>query len=77
MDCKACEQAFQDHQPNGPDAPPVELVNKGGEGFDAPGDSIFLGDRKAKTIKVTAKKGSTLYFICALHPWMQGSIKVK
>ena len=77
MDCAACNQAQQDHMPNGPDAPPVPLVNKGADGFDQAGDSILLMDRKPQTIKITAKKGTTLYFICALHPWMQGTIKVK
>ena len=27
--------------------------------------------------KVSAKKGTTLYYLCAIHPWMQGKIKVK
>jgi len=26
---------------------------------------------------VTAKPGTTLYFLCAVHPWMQGKIVVK
>jgi len=25
---------------------------------------------------VTAKPGTTLYFLCAVHPWMQGKIVV-
>jgi plastocyanin len=75
--CAACNQAQQDHQPGGPDAAPVPLVNKGAPGFDQAGDSILLMDRKPQTIKITAKKGTTLHFICALHPWMQGTIKVK
>jgi hypothetical protein len=29
------------------------------------------------TFKVTASKGSPLNFICAAHPWMIGTIKVK
>ena len=29
------------------------------------------------TFKVTAKKGSTLPYYCAIHPWMQGKINVK
>jgi hypothetical protein len=43
------------------------------------GDSWFTGESKKGTHtieKVTAKAGSTLYFICAVHPWMQGSVKV-
>ena len=43
------------------------------------GDSWFTGESKKGTHdieKVTAKAGTTLYFICAVHPDMQGSIKV-
>jgi len=42
------------------------------------GDSWFSGEKPKGSIeqKVTAKAGTTLYFICAVHPWMQGSIKV-
>jgi hypothetical protein len=32
---------------------------------------------KSVTIKVTAPDGTILYFVCALHPWMQGKIVVK
>ena len=44
------------------------------------GDSWFTGESKKGTHtieKVTAKAGTTLYFICAVHPWMQGSVKVE
>lgn len=44
------------------------------------GDSWFTGESKKGTHtieKVTAKAGTTLYFICAIHPWMQGSVKVE
>jgi hypothetical protein len=27
-------------------------------------------------VKVTAKKGTKLYFLCAIHPWMQAKIIV-
>jgi hypothetical protein len=43
------------------------------------GDSWFTGETKAGTHfsePVTAKAGTTLYFVCAIHPWMQGSVKV-
>jgi plastocyanin len=41
------------------------------------GDSAFIGpDQKTFQFKVTADKGSTLYYYCAIHPWMQGKIKV-
>jgi hypothetical protein len=45
---------------------------------DKPGDSAFIPPvQKAKvTLKVTAKAGTTLYFICAIHPWMQAKLVV-
>ena len=41
------------------------------------GDSWFT-EEKGETVsqEVTAKAGTTLYFICAVHPWMHGSVKV-
>ena len=42
------------------------------------GDSQFFGpETKKLTFKVTAKKGSTLPYYCAVHPWMQAKITVK
>jgi hypothetical protein len=43
------------------------------------GDSWFTGESKPGTHVtevVSAKAGTTLYYVCAIHPWMQGSIKV-
>ena len=41
------------------------------------GDSWFIEKAGAETDrKVTAKAGTTLYFMCAVHPWMQGKVKV-
>jgi hypothetical protein len=42
------------------------------------GDSWFSGEKPGGEVdrKVTAKAGTTLYFMCAVHPWMQGKIKV-
>jgi hypothetical protein len=41
------------------------------------GDSWFTEKAGGETDrKVTAKAGTTLYFMCAVHPWMQGKIKV-
>jgi hypothetical protein len=56
----------------------------GAEGWDTmgtvkqPGDSWFSGEKPGASIEqvVSAKAGTTLYFMCAVHPWMQGSIKV-
>lgn len=41
------------------------------------GDSWFT-EKKAETFsqEVTAEAGSTLYYLCAVHPWMQGKVNV-
>ena len=44
---------------------------------DVAGDSAFIAPgQKSFSFKVTAKKGSRLYYYCAVHPWMQGKITV-
>jgi plastocyanin len=67
--------------------PTTPLVNVGKAGFNQPGDSVVLppagGAAAAKarasklSLKITAPKGKTLYFICAIHPWMQGKVEVR
>lgn len=56
----------------------------GAEGWDTlgsltkKGDSWFTGEKPGSSIvqKVTAAAGTTIYFMCAIHPWMHGSIEV-
>ncbi|MBV9363246.1 MAG: hypothetical protein JO039_11020 [Solirubrobacterales bacterium] len=63
----------------------VRFVDVGKPGLDERGDSLGLppaatdnGIPHGKvTVTVTAKPGTTLYFFCAVHPWMQGVIHVK
>jgi plastocyanin len=44
---------------------------------DVAGDSAFIAPgQKSFSFKVTAKKGSRLYYYCAIHPWMQGRLNV-
>jgi plastocyanin len=84
--CKPCERYATPHLKN-PKAPPDQnnpivhwTLNKGNPGFDTVGDSVAIqepGKHKSVTITVTAKPGTTLYFVCAVHPWMQGKIVVK
>jgi hypothetical protein len=59
-------------------------VNVGKPGFDSPGDSVAIieakgapAGHKSVTVPVSAAPGTTLYFMCGLHPWMQGKIVVK
>jgi plastocyanin len=84
--CKPCMRYATPHLKNpraepGPSNPIVHwILNKGKPGLDAVGDSVAIeqpGKHKSITIRVTAPKDTTLYFVCAVHPWMQGKIVVK
>jgi plastocyanin len=76
-----CGQALAAHDPDGDQQPPFNLVvNKGRPGLDRPGDSLLFGgglDNQSISARVTAAPGTTLYYLCALHPWMQGRITVR
>jgi hypothetical protein len=85
--CKICETLGAAHgaDPNS-DAPPKFQFLENGVGQSTPpsvdraGDSGLIGPGKKGEfvdLKVTAKKGSTLTFICLIHPWMQARIKVR
>jgi plastocyanin len=54
-------------------------VNSAFSDTSANGDSAFIapGTTGPGSFKVTAAKDSTLYFFCAVHPWMSGKLKVK
>ena len=59
---------------------PVEVGKQGWDrmgNFKRKGDS-WIAERKNEKFKrkVTAKPGKTLYFMCVVHPFMQGKIKV-
>jgi plastocyanin len=85
QNCAVCGAILQSHgiNPEGPPVagpPPIRLVDHGAAGFDTPGDSILVGPKGRGgpvTFKVTARPGTTLSFICALHSWMQGRFLVK
>ncbi len=51
-------------------------VRVGPDGFQAPGDSIFLFDRGRDGAYIRAAAGKTIHYMCAFHPWMQGTIRV-
>ena len=46
-------------------------------GFDRPGDSLLVGAHGTAEQTISAPSGSTLYYICSFHPWMQGRITVR
>jgi plastocyanin len=59
--------------------PRAGVLNKGPEGFDEGGDSLALapkGPHKSGSVVISAPAGTTLYYMCAIHPWMQGKIVV-
>lgn len=63
----------------------INPAEAGAEGWDTlgnltkKGDSWFTGEkpRTSFTQKVTAAPGTTITFMCAIHPWMHGSIEVQ
>ena len=58
--------------------PPTLVVNVAEPGLDAPGDShLILEPGGTATETVSAPAGTVLEYICSIHPWMQGSIKVQ
>jgi hypothetical protein len=67
------------------EGPPTKNPAKAGKpGWDTEGslskngDSWFTGEKPGAsfTQRVTAAPGTTIHFICAIHPWMHGSIEV-
>jgi plastocyanin len=77
--CKICQTLARAHGANpNSDAPPSKpVVDVGAAGIDRTGDSVFLQPSRRTKLKITAKKGRTLYFMCAIHPWMQGKLLVR
>ena len=86
--CRACQVALghlknpKNQQTALTPANPIVhwTLDKGEPGLDTPGDSIAIespGAHKSNTVVVSAPSGTTLYFVCAIHPWMQGKIIVK
>jgi plastocyanin len=74
--CKACQAAQQGHFPNG--KRPVAVLNKGAPGLDAQGDSLLIRPKRGASVSavISAPAGTTLYYVCIIHPWMQATIKV-
>jgi plastocyanin len=87
LNCPICDKLAQAHgaDPN-TDAPPKFQFLEDGVGqatppsVDKPGDSGVTGSgQKGEkiTFTVTAKKGTQLYFMCLIHPWMQAKVQVQ
>jgi plastocyanin len=57
--------------------PPTDTINVGAAGLDTPGDSLLIDEEGSVTAVISAPSGTDLYFICSVHPWMQGEIEVE
>ncbi len=79
-----CAAIFVAHDvgPNGPGPNFSAFVNVPGNpsGFaqgNVQGNSLIVTPGQTVDITVSAQSGSTLHFMCAIHPWMQAEIDVK
>jgi plastocyanin len=77
--CRLCSRVIKLHQdPDDPEAPPARpLINEGNPGLDREGDSLYQQPEETVSAEISARRGTRLYYVCALHPWMQGSIAVR
>ena len=84
--CAICTVIGAAHFPNGFDQAPVPVLDDlKPTGFpprlDSPGDSFLIGPSGSPgssiTAVVSAPAGTTLDYMCVIHPWMQGSIVVR
>lgn len=57
--------------------PGMEVLNAGLPGLNEVGDSLLLAPGGEISAVVSAPAGTRLQYLCAIHPWMQGEIKVK
>lgn len=79
-----CGAIFMAHGfgPNGPGPTFSPFVNVPGNpsGFEQngkAGNSFFIIPGQSVEVTITSASGTTLHYLCALHPWMQGSIVVQ
>jgi plastocyanin len=75
-----CAETIEAHDPLSDFEPPFNFrVNRGGPGLDTRGDSLLFAGPFAQAIRgrVTAPAGTNLFYLCVIHPWMQGRIAVQ
>jgi plastocyanin len=76
FDCGAPESACAPARGHNSDNLKLEDDNDGERGLDGVGDSLFQRGNRSISRRVTASSGTRLHYVCAIHPWMQGHIKV-
>ncbi|MFL5805421.1 MAG: hypothetical protein ACJ8CR_27255 [Roseiflexaceae bacterium] len=76
-----CSTALMGHFPLAEQTPPDQVVQvldpDHDGGLSTPGDSLVLFPNGSVSANVTAPAGTTLSYLCAIHPWMQGTINVR
>lgn len=75
-----CGELFVKHGAVNPETgeeqdPTTPVVNAGREGLNRPGDSILIPPGGRTSIAITGARD--MYYLCAVHPWMQGKIDVR
>jgi hypothetical protein len=55
----------------------VDLNQPGIDTASSAGDSWIFNPHQTLKLKVSAKRGANLHFLCGIHPWMQGVLKVR
>jgi plastocyanin len=70
-----CAELFN----HGTEENPIFKVEAPGSrpGLDARGDSLLIPPGGSNSATVSAQPGSTLRYMCLIHPWMQAAIRVK
>jgi hypothetical protein len=86
FNCRACNELTRAHgaDPESEEPPRFPFLENGvGQDtppdLDRPGDSGLIGPRRGDAVNfnVTARAGTTLWFICLIHPWMQAKLQVQ
>lgn len=72
FNCQVCGQILGEHAMEG------RNVDRDGDGgLNIAGDSLLITSKNNSiSAVVTAPAGTTLRYLCAIHPWMQATIKV-
>ncbi len=72
--CALCNATLGGHFATNP---PTMVLDTGAPGLDTRGDSLLVLPWQSISAVVSAPAGTTLYYFCAIHTWMQGTLVVQ